>query len=219
MQVFMAEKQFEGCGGFVVMDDHRVCVAAHACLLLLHRQTDYYPGLRSILIYPAAFVVPVTRHVGNGVMEESRQIRLGQASADGAVVLAWDSAYRQLITPESGHNVILHEFAHQLDYEDGGYANGVPLIGHGESWPERKRRAADWVRVMRVEYEQLRARIQRGEPTILREYGATKPAEFFAVATECFFCRPRELKQSHPELYEQMERYYKQDPAGWNGNG
>lgn len=216
IQVFLAEKQFVGCGGFVVRDEHRVCIAAQACLLLLHRQTDYYPGLRSILVYPAGFMVPVKRYVGYGVVEESRQVHAGLASPEGAVVLAWDNIYRGLTAPENGHNVVLHEFAHQLDYEDGGYADGIPLLGKGESMSKRKRGQAEWSRVMRAEYEQLRAQVQRGEPTLLNYYGATNPAEFFAVVTEYFFGRPQELQQRHPELYEQMERYYKQDPAGWS---
>jgi MtfA peptidase len=216
IQVFLAEKHFEGCGGFKVMDEHRVCIAAHACLLLLHRHTDYYPGLRSILIYPEAFVVPVTRHVGHGVMEENRLVHAGLASPEGAVVLAWEDVYRGLLAPETGHNVVLHEFAHQLDFEDGGYADGVPLLGEGESMSKRRRGLAEWSRVMRTEYEQLRVQAQRGEPTILHAYGTKNPAEFFAVATESFFCRPRELQQKHPELYEQMQWYYKQDPAGWS---
>jgi MtfA peptidase len=219
IQVFLAEKQFEGCGGFEVREEHRVCIVAQACLLLLHRETDYYPRLRSVLIYPAAFMVPVTRHVGHGVMEENRRVHAGLASPEGAVVLSWDDVYRGLTAPENGHNVVLHEFAHQLDFEDGGYANGVPLIGDGESWPERKRRHADWARIMRREFEQLRAQAQHGEATILSQYGATNPAEFFAVTTECFFCRSHDLREKHRELYEQMKWYYKQDPAGWNGNG
>ncbi|HUE37688.1 MAG TPA: M90 family metallopeptidase [Candidatus Acidoferrum sp.] len=160
IQVFLAEKQFEGCGGFAVEDEYRVCIAAQACLLLLHRETDYYPGLRSILVYPTMYVVPTTRYAGSGVMADVREYRAG------------------------------------------------------ESWPARKQRYADWARVMRAEYEQLRARIQHGEPTLLREYGATNPVEFFAVATECFFGKPHELQQRHPELYEQMRWYYKQDPRG-----
>jgi Mlc titration factor MtfA (ptsG expression regulator) len=215
IQVFLAEKQFEGCDGFVVRDEHRVCIAAQACLLLLHRETDYYPRLRTILVYPAAYVVPTTRSVGSGVMADIQEQRAGESWPQGAVVLAWDEVYRGLTAPESGHNLVLHEFAHQLDFEDGGHGDGIPLVGHGESWPARRRRYADWARVMRTEFEQLRSQAQRGEPTLLRGYGATNPAEFFAVATECFFSRPRELQQKHPELYEQMSWYYKQDPAGW----
>ncbi len=219
MQVFLAEKQFEGCGGFVVQEEHRVCIAAQACLLLLHRETDYFPGLQSILIYPAMYLAPATRQAGYGVMTEVQEHRAGESWPHGSLVLAWEEVYRGLAVPESGHNVVLHEFAHQLDYEDGGFADGVPLVGSGESWKTRKRRQTDWTRVMRAEYEQLRAQLQRGEPTLLREYAAISPPEFFAVATEIFFGKPRELQLKHPALYQQMSRYYKQDPAGWNGAG
>ena len=214
IQVFLAEKRFEGCGGFVIEDGHRVCIAAQACLLLLHRQTDYYPDLRTILVYPSMYVVPTTRHVGGGVMQDRNESRLGESWREGAIVLAWDAVYSGMIEAPGGHNVVLHEFAHQLDYEDG-FADGAPLLGQGESLSARRRRYADWSRVMREEYEKLRARVQRGQSDVLREYGATNPAEFFAVATECFFGKPRELREQHPPLYEQMSWYYRQDPAEW----
>ncbi|HEV2319124.1 MAG TPA: M90 family metallopeptidase [Verrucomicrobiae bacterium] len=214
IQVFLAEKGFEGCGGFVVQQEHMVCIAAQACLLLLHRQTDYYPDLRTILVYPAMYVVPTTRHVGGGIMQEGNESRLGESWREGAIVLAWDAVCAGMAEPGSGHNVVLHEFAHQLDYEDG-FADGAPLLGHGESRITRKRRSAEWSRVMQTEYERLRARARRGEPDVLRDYGASNPAEFFAVATETFFGKPRELREQHPALYEQMSWYYRQEPAQW----
>jgi hypothetical protein len=217
IQVFLAEKRFEGCGGLELNDEIRVSIAACACLLLLHRDTDYYPSLRTVLVYPSTFVVPTTRHVGSGVMEESHRVLAGESWQEGAVVLAWDEIRSAIQFPGNGYNVVLHEFAHQLDYEDG-QTDGAPLLGHGESWKAQKRRYADWSRVMHAEFDQLRARVQRGEATVLRDYGATNPAEFFAVATECFFCKPQEMRQAHPELYEHMKWYYQQDPArlGWH---
>ena len=212
IQVFLAEKQFEGCGGFIVEEEHKVCIAAEACRLLLHRDTDYFPDLRTILVYPTTFVVPTTRHIGGGVMQERNESRLGESWRAGAVVLAWDAVSSGLAEPNSGHNVVLHEFAHQLDYEDG-VADGAPLLGHGESLSARRRLYADWARVMQEEFDRLRARAQRGEPDVLRDYGAMSPVEFFAVATESFFGRPRELREQHPALYEQMSWYYRQDPA------
>jgi hypothetical protein len=148
------------------------------------------------------------------VIEESQQTRAGESWREEAVVLAWDAVCQGIQTPGSGYNVILHEFAHQLDFEDG-QADGAPLLGHGESHSMRKQRYADWSRVMRAEFEQLRSRVQRGESTTLRDYGATNPAEFFAVATEYFFGQPEEVQQQHPELYEEMKWYYQQDPAHW----
>lgn len=189
IQVFLAEKQFEGCGGFVIEEEHKVCIAAQACLLLLHRETDYYPDLRTILVYPAMYVVPTTHHIGGGVMHERHETRLGESWRSGAVVLAWDAVYSGMTQPDSGHNVVYHEFAHQLDYEDG-FADGAPLLGHGESLFARRHRYAEWSRVMQEEFERLRARARRGEPDVLRDYGAVNPAEFFAVATESFFGKP-----------------------------
>jgi Mlc titration factor MtfA (ptsG expression regulator) len=215
IQVFMAEKKFEGCGGLDLNDEIRVCIAAHACLLLLHRDADYYPGLKTILVYPNTYFAPTTRHIGSGVMEESHQPRAGESWREGAVVLSWDAICNGILAPESGYNVVLHEFAHQLDYEDG-QADGVPLLGKNESYSKRKNRYATWRRVMGTEYERLRVQVQRGESTVLREYGATNPAEFFAVATEAFFGKPLEMLQILPALYDELKWYYRQDPTQWN---
>jgi Mlc titration factor MtfA (ptsG expression regulator) len=214
VQVFLAEKSFEGCGGLELTDEIKVCIAAQGCLLLLHRHTDYYPALRSILVYPGGYFARRTRHLGAGVMSESHESRLGEAWPEGAVVLAWDAVNRGAAGSENGHNVAIHEFAHLLDFEDGGI-NGAPVLGSGDSRSAQKRRRASWARVLNEEYEQLRARVQRGEETVLWEYGATDPAEFFAVATESFFNRPHELRDNHPALYEELKGFYRQDPAQW----
>src|SRR6266576_3406707 len=117
--VFLAEKRFEGCAGLTLTDEIRVSIAAQACLLLLHRDTDYYPGLRSILVYPDAYVGKTSEHVGSGVISESESTRLGECWSHGALVLSWDSVQGGAANPVDGQNVVLHEFAHQLDFEDG----------------------------------------------------------------------------------------------------
>jgi Mlc titration factor MtfA (ptsG expression regulator) len=213
IKVFLAEKKFEGCGGLIITDEIKVCIAAQACLLLLHRDTDCYPALRTILVYPSSYFAPTTRHIGSGVFEESHQARAGESWREGVVVLAWDEVCKDTIA--SGQtNVVLHEFAHQLDWEDG-RADGAPILGNGESYAMRKTRYETWKRVMGAEYEQLRAKVQSGESGVLRDYGATNPAEFFAVATESFFVNPQELQRSHAELYAELKWYYRQDPAQW----
>jgi Mlc titration factor MtfA (ptsG expression regulator) len=214
IQVFLAEKSFEGCGGLQLTDEIKVCIAAQACLLLLHRGTDYYPGLRSILVYPSAYFVKTTRHVGMGVLEERHDSRLGEAWEMGAVVLAWDAVHAGAADPDDGHNVVFHEFAHQLDFEDG-QTDGAPLLGPEDPWYRRKHRYKAWARVLGKEYEKLRTNIEAGEQSVLDEYGATNPAEFFAVATESFFERPREMRDRHPELYDELKQFYRQDPAIW----
>ena len=214
IQVFLAEKSFEGCGGLAITEEMRVSIAAHACLLLLHRQTDYFPFLRTILVYPGNYFVPMTRHVGGGVWEEGWQARSGESWQSGAIVLAWEEVRRRALDPHQP-NVVLHEFAHQLDYEDGGAADGTPALDVGDSFFTRKRRHDAWIQVMRAEFERLQAQVQNGEPTFMRAYGASHPAEFFAVATESFFGNAAEMRRQHPSLYEELKWFYRQDPAMW----
>jgi len=220
IQIFLAEKKFEGCAGLAITDDMRLCIAANACLLLLHRQTDYFPGLQTVLVYPGSFVATVTRYIGHGVISEGPQTRAGESWPHGSVVLAW-AVICQDLAAGGRTNVIIHEFAHQLDYE-AGYADGAPLLdpvtgADGKTLRTRKERYANWARVMHSEYEKLRARVHSGiftESSVLRAYGATNPAEFFAVATESFFGQPRELLAQHPDLYAELKWYFNQDPAG-----
>jgi MtfA peptidase len=214
IQVFLAEKRFEGCGGLELSEAMKVCIAAQACVLLLHRDTDNYPGLRSILVYPSTYFMKATRHVGSGVIEEKIDSRLGEAWDSGAVVLAWDAVQGGATNPQDGHNVVIHEFAHLLGFEDG-RADGAPVLDPGSLWPWRKNSYAAWGRVLRAEYEELRARTESGQPSVLDSYGATNPTEFFAVATESFFERPHALQQTHPTLYDELKAFYRQDPARW----
>jgi Mlc titration factor MtfA (ptsG expression regulator) len=214
IQVFLAEKNFEGCGGLELTEEMKVCIAAQACLLLLHRETDYYPGLRSILVYPSTYFVRTTRHVGAGVMEDRHESRLGEAWDSGAVILAWDAVHSGAANPDDGHNVVFHEFAHQLDFEDG-RTDGAPLLASEDPWYRRKYRYKAWAHVLGREYEKLRASVEAGEQSAIDEYGATNPVEFFAVATESFFERPHEMQRCHPELYEELKRFYRQDPVSW----
>ena len=127
VQVFLAEKRFEGCGGLSITDEVRVTIAAQACVLLLHRQTDYYPRLVSILVYPSTYLVPGGRGAANGLPDEAPQARLGESWARDVVVLAWDSVVSGASDIHDGHNVVLHEFAHQLDQEDG-VGDGAPIL-------------------------------------------------------------------------------------------
>jgi MtfA peptidase len=210
IQVFLAEKEFEGCAGLVITDEMRVTIAAQACILLLHRETNYYPGLEVILVYPHAYVARHYERNAIGVVTDELRTRLGESWSDGAVVLAWDSVRAGAGDLRDGHNIVFHEFAHQLDSEDG-HANGGPIL------PRRSMYIA-WARILGQEYEKLRGDAMSGRDTVLDTYGATNPAEFFAVVTESFFTVPRQLKGQHPALYEELRLYYGQDPAGW-GSG
>jgi Mlc titration factor MtfA (ptsG expression regulator) len=205
IRIFLAEKRFEGCGGLELSDEIRVTIAAHACLLLLHRETDYYPALRSILVYPHGFISKLTEHTSYGVVIESDVARLGESWSHGYVVLSWDDVRSGAADLHDGHNVALHEFAHQLDEEDGS-ANGAPLM-------EQRSQYVTWARVLGAAFAELRTATMFGDETVLDTYGATSPAEFFAVATETFFEKPLQLKEKHPELYEELRMFYKQDPT------
>lgn len=211
VQVFLAEKRFEGCGGLVLTDEMRVTIAAQACVLLLHRDTDYYPECASILVYPDAYVAPVQEQGPDGVVHEGASARLGESWVRGVVVLSWDDVLAGARDVHDGHNVVLHEFAHQLDQEDG-TGDGAPPL------PRRSMYVA-WARVLSAEYAALRADAAAGRPSVLDHYGATNPAEFFAVASECFFETPRALRTKHPALYEELRQFYGQDPVAFAGAG
>jgi Mlc titration factor MtfA (ptsG expression regulator) len=210
IQIFLAEKHFEGCGGLALTDEIRITIAAQACLLLLHRDTDYYPGLTSILVYPTGYTAPDERYIGGGVWEEGPEDRLGHTSRElRALVLAWDAARHGALDPSDGRNVVFHEFAHQLDFENA-RTDGTPLL-------ESPQQYISWARVLGAEYDELRHIDATGGTSFLDTYGATNPAEFFAVVTEMFFEKPIELRLRHPELYEELRQFYKQDPAEFMG--
>ena len=179
IQIFLDEKQFEGLGGQEINDEVRVTIAAQACILLLHRETDYYPTLRSILVYPHPYFSPKAQRLPGGVVAEGVQGRLGESWLRGPVVLAWDEVRRSAHDHNDGHNVVFHEFAHQLDSESG--ANeGAPRLPHRSMY-------IAWARVLGDEYQYLINDIMHHHKPDLDAYGATNPAEFFAVVTEAFF--------------------------------
>lgn len=205
IQIFLAEKHFEGCGGLAMTDEVKVTIAASACLLLLHRETDIYPRLITILVYPSAYVAKARKPIGGAIALESESINLGESWSSGVVILSWDDVLAAASDFRHGQNVVLHEFAHQLDREDGS-VDGAPAL-------EQRSQYVTWARVLGAEYERLQRASRLGRSTVLDEYGATDPAEFFAVATECFFEKPHMLRNRHPELYEELRSYYRQDPA------
>ncbi len=211
VQIFLEEKTYEGCGGLEMTDEIRVTVAAQACVLLLHRETDYFPDLESILVYPSTYVAQRHEQMGGGVVIDGPEMRLGESWLRGEVVLAWDSVLAGASDVHDGHNVVFHEFAHQLDQETG-QADGAPTL------PRRSMYVA-WVRVLGADFDALVRETAQHHHTDIDRYGATNPAEFFAVVTEAFFEKPRQLRQKHPALYEQMRLFYLQDPAGREPSG
>ncbi|MEM9090105.1 MAG: M90 family metallopeptidase [Cyanobacteria bacterium P01_F01_bin.53] len=208
IQVFLAEKQFIGCGGLEVTLEMKIVVAAVGCLLLLNRPNpQYFTKLRSILLYPSTYKTKVSKWLSPYVVEETQVARLGESWHRGHLVLSWAQVSQDMRHWRDGHNVILHEFAHQLDAEDD-TAAGVPHLPHPG---DRK----TWADVMTAGYEQLCRAVAQGQKTVIDSYGSTHPAEFFAVVTETFFERPRSLHRHHPQLYDLLHNYYQIDPKQW----
>lgn len=204
IQVLVEEKTWQGCGGLELTDEIRVSIAAQAALLLLGIEHDYYENVESILVYPSGYVLPRSS-VQQGVVRDERVAVLGSAHQNGPIVLSWDSALGGGRNPHDGKNVVYHEFAHKLDMLDG-VVDGTPELEDAEAFEA-------WVRVMTNAFELLQEQSGKGRKTLLDAYGATDVGEFFAVATEVFFEKPRQMRSRHPELYEVLQDFYGQDPA------
>ena len=204
---FLHEKKFVGCDGLQVTDEMRVAIAGMASMLVLNRKSGVFPSLRHILVYPSAFLVPRTEFGVGGVITHASQTLAGESWNDGRVVLAWDHVQQACLDPSHQHNVVWHEFAHQLDSESG-QTNGAPRLPSKQAYQH-------WSSLMAEEFAQLQQAAQLQIETVMDHYGATNPAEFFAVATETFFGRPHELAWQHPRLFELLQTYYKVDPRCW----
>ncbi|MDP4116037.1 MAG: zinc-dependent peptidase [Bacteroidota bacterium] len=205
VQIFLAEKFFEGCAGLLITDEIKLTIAAQACILLLGQDHDIYPKLRTILVYPTAYFAPETHYLKDGTMIESIQFRFGESWARGQVVLAWDEIKQDTLDINDGQNLVYHEFAHQLDHEYG-IIDSIPDLLQRTSY-------VTWARIISNEYDRLVSDIMNNRQTLLNEYGATNQAEFFAVATEYYFEKPIELKKLHPDLYDQLKDFYNIDTA------
>ncbi len=204
---FLHQKHFSGAGGLEITDEIRVTVAAEACMLLLNRNIGVYPSLRYIIVYPAAFVVERPGAVAGGVVSVGRKGVLGESWSNGKVILAWDDVLRGSTNFVDGQNVVLHEFAHQLDSESGS-TNGAPVLMGNNC-------LRTWASTLSGEFEELQRDAWKGKRSLLDHYGATNPAEFFAVATETFFEKPRQMAKHHAELFEVLKCYFRVDPREW----
>lgn len=207
IQVFITEKKFIGCNGVKITDEIKITIAAQACLLLLNRKTDYYPKLKTILVYPSAFIKEQNQRSADGT-QSTRKIALSGESWDfGKIVLSWQDSLHGAELPNDGHNVVIHEFAHQLDQENG-TANGSPILGKDQSYQ-------CWSHIFSQQFEILKKQAATGTPSIFNYYGATEPAEFFAVVSEVFFEKSKQFSLEYPALYKQLTNYYKVDPMNW----
>jgi Mlc titration factor MtfA (ptsG expression regulator) len=207
-QVFLEKKRIEGAGGLQITEEIRVAIAAQACFLLLWLEVGLYPGLKTILVYPSTVIPrdawPLSR-TGTFTLQRPHQPILGQSWRQGVVILTWEAVERGAADPTDGQNVVLHEFAHQLDQETG-EADGIPA-------GLRVSRLKPWAHVIERDLGRLKAAALSGSETVLNPYGATNEAEFFAVATETFFEKPKQLRAADADLYALLSEYYGVDPA------
>lgn len=204
-QILVAEKNWEGCNGLVMTDEVKVTIAAEAGLLALGLEDEYFDSIVSVLVYPGSYVAKETVYRPGGVILEGKSHRLGEASSIGAIVLSWPDVLESGRVPNDGFNVVFHEFAHALDLQGHGF-DGAPLL-------ENRAQYQTWAEVMTTEYHRLISRTRRGASTLLDPYGTVSEAEFFAVATECFFEQPLDMEREHPKLYELFRNFFRQDPA------
>jgi Mlc titration factor MtfA (ptsG expression regulator) len=207
VQIMLAEKDWEGCRGLELTDEMRVTIAALAAILIVRFDDFYFDNVVTILVYPNEFVVKEERALIGGATVEEESDRLGEAHYRGPVILSWAEIRANAIAPGYAQNLVFHEFAHQLDILNGAF-DGTPNLPTDEL-------AKRWAQIMDKEFRRLQDAERRGRETLLDPYGASDPAEFFAVATECFFDAPRAMQQEYPALYQLFRDYYRQDPAGW----
>ncbi len=205
VQVFVPEKNWEGCNGLVITEEVQITIAAQACLLVLGIEDEIFDHVLSILVYPTAYIAPDQHITRAGVVIEGQSNRLGEAWYRGPVILSWDDVLAGGRQEASGSNLVLHEFAHQLDMRNGSAMDGTPPLPSVDL-------ASRWPIVMEREFQQLRRDCRRRDWPLLDCYGTTNRAEFFAVATEVFFERPAALSSRHPDLYDVLREYYRQDP-------
>ncbi|HEX9184056.1 MAG TPA: M90 family metallopeptidase [Burkholderiales bacterium] len=198
--LLLVEKQFSGARGLELDDAMRLSIAVQACLPVLYLGLDRYDDWSEIVVYPGDFKVRIRETDDEGVVHEFDDERAGESWKGGPVVLSWDAA---LNAP--GMNVVIHEFAHKLDMANG-EADGMPPLHSGMD-----RRA--WSEAFHVAYEGFCDAVDRGRETWLDPYAAESPAEFFAVISEAFFTAPNETRRRYPDVYDQLKRYYRQDPA------
>ena len=201
VQVLIAEKNFEGCGGLgEVTREMKVVIMAQAALLLVGRNHRLFSKLRTVLVYPDAF--------SGGREVDEKTVRLGESWGSGSVILSWRSVQRGGEDERDGRNVVIHEFAHQLDQEN----------RHADGLPELDDRSAigNWAHAFSSAYEDFCKDLDAGRKTVMDPYGATNPAEFFAVATETFFEKAKQLHRDEPQLYEELKDYYGLDPLDWS---
>ncbi len=209
MVIFLSEKKFEECGGMVLTEEIKVIISAYACVMIIEETADYYSGLQAILVYPDDYVAPVLEEDEGGIITEGVEHRKGEYWGAGNIVLSWNEIQENLYGESRGHNLIYHEFSHQLD-DRYGLTAGIDYDG-------RPLRDDEWTHTLAKAYRKLQRRVYERRTSALDLYGTKSPAELFSVASEAFFEKPDELHRENPELYTMLRSFYSLDPLRWRG--
>ncbi len=201
--LFTETKEFRGIE--IDIDDQiKVVIAFYACLLKLFKD-DCYEELHTIIVYPNEIFTQIVENSG-GITKKEEVVLEGE-SIGGTVVVVWSEAKKEAYHPKN-HNVIVHEFAHEIDYEDGAI-DGIP--------PVEFSKYRQWTDVMFGEYDKLKEKIQKGryleKYRLIGSYAAKNEAEFFAVTSELFFEKPLSLKKHFPDVYNELKDFYGFDSA------
>ncbi len=205
IQVFLHQIEFVGCNGLEVTEEMQLSIAAQACLLVVNNDA-WYEDLHTVLIYPGAFKSR-TRTRSGYVVTERETVRSGESWPRGPVVLSWAHTEQGALNYKAGHNVVLHEFAHQLD-DLSGRTDGAPILNKGQS-------LAEWERVFTSAFKRHVRNVENGHKTVIDPYGAEGPEEFFAVAVEVFFERPAALNHEEPAVYRHLAEFFRLEPITW----
>jgi Mlc titration factor MtfA (ptsG expression regulator) len=203
--LFLQRKTLTGVQGLELSGRMRLQIVAEACLAILHLGIDYYDGWREVVVYPESFRVKRQLTDDMGLVSDSDQAMSGEAWERGPVILAWAELEADRAARGAGRSVVIHEFAHKLDMLNG-RANGMPPLHPGMPVPE-------WTAAFMEAYVTLQQRITHHQRGCVDAYGATSPAEFFAVVSEHFFTAPVHLEHECPAVYRQLQLFYRQDPA------
>ncbi len=205
INLFLDQIDIYGRSGVVVDRRVELSIAAQACLLIVNSEA-WYSTLRTILLYPSAFRSRQKNHDGFVVTEES-QVRLGESWQHGPVVLSWPHAEQGGLNGLDGHNLVLHEFAHQLDALSG-QTNAIPILAAGQ-------RYEDWEKAIMAGYDAHVENVNHNRKTVLSDYAATNYVEFLAVSVEVFFEKPQRLLDEYPDVYEQISHLLGLNPLEW----
>lgn len=206
VSAFIPEKTWEGCGGLKMTDEVQVTIAGMLGVMMLGHPDMFFDAVLSILVYPQAYRAPERLETG-GIVIETSQAREGEAWYRGPVILSWDELAEDVAGLHSPHNLVIHEFAHQLDMLDGRDVDGMP--------PQPSLEAAKYWRQTTSELlADLKTSIRQRAPW-MDPYAATSEAEFFAVASEMFFEAPWDLRDTRPQLHALLADFYRVDPRTW----